>query len=100
MQWENRLCEFGAHHLKDTLQRQTTKHADWAHNTGNKGCTVSKCKRVTWYFDLLNIDSLNSRMTDIERAVHLKLIAAQKIVKHTRKIMQKRLIKVETQTLR
>lgn len=28
----NSICEFGAHHLKATLQRQTTKHADWVNN--------------------------------------------------------------------
>lgn len=38
---------------------------------GNKGDTAKKCKRVAWYFDLLNIASLNSRMTDNERAVLL-----------------------------
>lgn len=43
---------------------------------GNKGSTVEKCKRVTWYFDLLNIESLNSGMTDIERASSAELITA------------------------
>lgn len=67
----NRFCEFGADHLKDTLQRQTTKHADWDNNTGDEGGAGEKWKRATWYFDLFNIESLNSRMTDIERAVLL-----------------------------
>lgn len=39
---------------------------------GNKGGTLKKCEMVTWYFDLLNIESLNSSMADIERAVLLK----------------------------
>lgn len=43
----NRLCNFGAHLLKDTLRRQTTKHADRDNNTGSKGSSVKKCE-ICW----------------------------------------------------
>ena len=41
--------KFGRRLWKDTLQRRTTKHADEDKNMGNKGGTVPKWERVTWY---------------------------------------------------